>query len=143
MTSNGVSGLFRLCWVITILVSAMTVVSFYDRTKEFSGYGPRSAESSPPDWRAMRVISIPDAGTLFVPSWMPPDPDEELRMAQECRELARDGSTIFVVSEMRRVNWLKMLGLMLGATAVSAFLIQGTASVLVRVLWMFKTREAL
>ncbi len=143
MTSNGISGLFRLCWVMTILVSAMTVVSFYDRTKEFSGYGPRPVESSPPDWRAMRVTRIPDVGILFVPSWMPSDPDEELRMAQECRELARDGSTIFVVSEIRSVNWLKMLGLMFGATAASAFLIQGTASILVRVLWMFKAREAL
>ncbi|HYK88711.1 MAG TPA: hypothetical protein VE398_08070 [Acidobacteriota bacterium] len=129
-----VSGLYRLCWVMTVLLSAMTVVSYYDGTKEFSGYGPRAADSSPQNWREMRVMNIPDVGTLYIPSWLPPDPDAELRMAQQCQELARKGSSIFVVSEMHSINWIKMLSLMFGSTLVFACLIQGTAAVLVRML---------
>ncbi len=143
MTYHGVHGLYRMCWVMTILLSALTVLSFYDRTREFSGYGPRSVEAPPQDWRAMKVVSIPDVGTLFIPSWMPTDPDDELRMNQQCRELARKGSSLFVVSEIRRINWVKMGGLMFGATAVFAFLIQGTAALLVGVMRVVRSSRDL
>jgi hypothetical protein len=141
MSANRIRRLQRFCWVITILLSALAVVSFYDRTKEYSGYGPKMVEGPPQDWRQMRAMNIPEVGVLFIPRWMPPDPDAELIMAQKCKEMAGGDRATFVVAEVQSINWIRMLGLMVGATVVSAFAIQGTTFLFVRLLKISKPRR--
>jgi hypothetical protein len=142
MRTNRTRRLQAICWAITLMISALTVVSLYDRTMEYSGYGPKIIEGAPQNWRQMRVMNIPDVGVLFIPRRIPPDPDAELLLAQKCRQLAdaHDGVT-FIVAEVQRVNWARMLCLIVGATVLSAFMIQGSASLFVRLLHVTRPRR--
>ncbi len=131
MIVNRVRGLYRFCWLIAVLLSASTVISFYDRTTEPSGYAPRIVDSPPADWRGMRAINLPEVGILFIPRWVPPDPEMELKLAEDCRDLSEGGPATFVVSEVRSVNWVKMFGLVLCVSLTSALATRGTAGALI------------
>jgi hypothetical protein len=148
MTINWVRGFRRFGWVVTIPLAGFVVFLFYDGTKDVFRYDRKQVEREANSWE--KVIEIPSIrGKAYFPMEIDGETIRNVVAEIEAKEKSPAfeeaistgfdlHTSPYEIIPHKRLNILKLAGLIFVSFAVVAIIIQGSISILAWVLRGFK-----
>jgi hypothetical protein len=147
MAINFIRGFRRIGWVLTFPLAALVVLLFYSQTKDIFKYDRKQVDSDAYAWE--KVVEIPKIlGKAYFPLETKEEVIRQITSDIEKEELASPftrtaielGGRLepFEIIPQRKVNALKLAGLILASVACVGLVMQGSISILAWVLRGFK-----